>query len=109
MSRTIIKIKDYYLEWSSIVDAPVTFGMKRDEFEAYHLAEYGRNGHQNFEQRMAMVDQHGSSSMYNHSAKDVISINRAGEDEAELTLDEIYRAYCLRESIGNWAVPTSDE
>jgi len=26
MPRYIIKLEDYYLEWSTVVDAPVTFG-----------------------------------------------------------------------------------
>lgn len=33
-----------YLEWSTIVDAPVTFGMTREELATHYRDEYGRAG-----------------------------------------------------------------
>jgi hypothetical protein len=99
MGRTIIKIKDYYLEYSSIVDAPITFGMTRKEFEQYYRDEYGRNGHLDFESRMRRVDKTGTSSYRELSPEDVIMCNRAGPNECELTIDEIFIAYCLRKNI----------
>jgi hypothetical protein len=33
------------------------------------------------------------------SAKDILEGNRAGPNEDELTIDEIYKAYCLIEPI----------
>ena len=41
MPRFIIKItdekdnKDYYMMWSTVVDAPVTYGLSLDEFKEY--------------------------------------------------------------------------
>jgi hypothetical protein len=40
MGRFICKFEDkddvYYLEWSTVVDAPVTFGMSLEEFKEYY-------------------------------------------------------------------------
>ena len=108
MGRVIVKLDDYYLEWSSIVDAPITFGMGPDEFEQYHRNEYGRNGHPDFDSRMARVEKTGTSSNLGHTPEDIILNNRAGPDETELTRNEIHKAYCLREPIRNgWVVPVA--
>lgn len=108
MGRIIIKIKDRYLEWSSIVDAPVTFGMNKEELEKYHLEEYGVNGHRDFKNRMERVELTGTSNKTRLSIADVIKGNQAGPNESELTIEEIYQAYCLRKPIRNgWHVPTN--
>lgn len=110
MARTIVKINEYYLEWSSIIDAPITFGMSRDEFEVYHRDEYGAHGHRDFNDRMARVEKTGSSYLLDTTACEVVSGNRAGPDESELTLDEVYQAYCLQEPIRNgWSVSAVNE
>lgn len=110
MGRVIVKIEDYYLEWSSTADAPITFGMSLKEFESYHRDEYGRNGHRDFDRRMERVHEAGTSSHYKMTVEEIISGNRAGPDETELTPDEIYQAYCLRKPIKDgWIVPQSDE
>ena len=48
MPRYILKIndgsKDYYLLWSTVVDAPVTQGMSLREFKKYYQSEYGEQG-----------------------------------------------------------------
>jgi hypothetical protein len=106
MGRYIIKLDEYYLEWSTIVDAPVTFGMKREDFEAYYREMYGINGMRDLSKRLERADKKGTSSHYHESADDVISGNRAGPNESKLTRDEIYQAYCLMESIRDgWTVP----
>jgi len=107
MSRIIIQLKDFYLEWSSIVHAPITFGMNKKEFELYHHDEYSANGHWDFRERMKRVTEAGTSSHHGMTVKEVISNNHAGPEETELTFDEIYQAYCLQESIkGGWLVPS---
>lgn len=106
MPTFIVKIKDYYLEWSTIVDAPVTYGMSLDEFKAYYQEEYGRDGMRDLDQRLQRVERYGSSHVEGRSAEDILSINRAGPDETDLTFDEIYQAYCLGQPIEDeWTVP----
>lgn len=94
MGRPIIKIKEKYFIWSTVVDAPVTYGMTREELEDYYQAEYGRQGMYDFEDRMKDVEKKGVSEAYfNKSVKDLIKGNRAGPNETKLTLDQIYEQY----------------
>jgi hypothetical protein len=37
MSRCIVKIKEYYLEWSTVTDLPITLGMTKEELEALSI------------------------------------------------------------------------
>lgn len=106
MGRCILKIKDYYLEWSSVVDAPVSAGMKRDDFKKYYRREYGESGMLDFERRMMTADAVGST--WGETAAEVIRGNRAAPHEKSLSLDEIYRAYCLKEKIRNGWSPFDD-
>jgi len=110
MGRYIIKLHGYYLEWSTVVDAPVTFGMSPDEFRQHYRDEYGRQGAQDLEDRLARVETKGTSSRVDPDLTSCIDNNRAGPDGACLTADEIYRAYCLREPIRDgWRVPVVEE
>ena len=63
--RYIIKLStprgDRYLEWSTIVDAPVTYGMPLDEFTAYYRDQYGAEGMRALPERMARVEAKGTS------------------------------------------------
>jgi len=93
MGKFIIKIKDLYFDWSTVVDAPITYGMTREELEAYHLAEYGRAAHErDFDNRMRRVMEKGTSAM-SSTLNQVLICNRAGDNEAELTAEEIYEVY----------------
>jgi hypothetical protein len=100
MGRYIIKLKRgdraWYLEWSSIVDAPVTYGMSLEEFKSYYEHEHGRleAGH-NLESRLQRVEAKGTSSFMHDNAEDVMCANRTGDHEARLTVDEIIDKYCI--------------
>lgn len=96
MGRSIVKLGDYYLMWSTVVDAPVTYGMKLDEFKEWYLKEHGR---QAWEGRLDRVEEKGTSA-HDEDIESLLSGNRAGDDEGELTLDELYRKFCLREGDG---------
>lgn len=67
MGRYIIRItddtdkKDYFLEWSTIVDAPVTYGMSLEEFEQYYRHEYGESGMRELPGRLERVKENGTS------------------------------------------------
>ena len=89
----ILKLEGKYLVWSSIVDAPITYGMTLDELREYWREEYGRSGKDDLERILPRVESHGFSSPRYSSFADVIEGNRAGENESELTLDEIVEKY----------------
>jgi len=82
-----------YLEWSTTVDAPVTYGMTVAELHDYVQAEYGRRGLEELPARLDRVERFGTSSIRPCSANDLITANRAGEKESCLTLDQIWERY----------------
>ena len=102
MGRFTVKLhdekfnRDYYLEWTTICDAPVTGGMTLEEYRIYYRRMYGLNGMENFDYRVKEADQKRPDQI-----EDVISRNHAGEDGEKLTLEEILELYCRNEE-GHW-------
>ena len=99
MPRSIIKLKDQYLEWSTVVDAPVTTGMTLKDFKVYYRNEYGEDEMRGLEERLTRVDLEGVSSRLS-SLDEMLSYNRAGKNETTLTADQIYDFYCVRQCEG---------
>lgn len=99
MPQFIVKLERgaaaWYLEWSAIVDAPVTKGMSLVEFREHIQQEYGRRGVEALDERLDRVEVSGTSLMTPESARDAVLYNRAGPDETELTYDQIVDRYCL--------------
>lgn len=99
MSRFIVKLndghRDFYLEWSSVVDAPVTYGLSLDEFKSYYREEYGNSSMAEFERRLDRVNLRGTSCFTADSAEQLVKYNRAGKGETCLTLEQIIDAYCV--------------
>jgi len=93
MPRYIVKIKDKYFEWSTVVDAPVTYGMSLDEFRQYYQAEYGNDGMHNLDERLERVEAKGTSSQLDKDLKECIGFNRAGKNERQLSIEGIYKKY----------------
>lgn len=87
--------QDYYLIWSTIVDAPVTYGMSLDELKAYYQKKYGDDGMIELEERLQRVEAKGISA---HPPFDGIEsyfkYNRAGENETLLDKEGILERYC---------------
>lgn len=101
MGRYILKItdevnqQDYYLEWSTIVDAPVTYGMPLDEFAKYYKMEYGDKGMSGFAERMQRVEEKGCSGYYpDDKLEEFFECNRAGDHETQLDKEGILDKYC---------------
>jgi len=97
MGRFIVKLSDnefnyYYLEWSTVSDAPVTWGMSIDTFKGYYQAEYGDSGMSDLPSRLARVNENGHSSFGNFDT----DYNRAGYKESCLTQAEIIEWYCVK-------------
>ena len=84
--RYIIKLStprgDRYLEWSTIVDAPVTYGMPLDEFTAYYRDQYGAEGMRALPERMARVEAKGTSDRISRDVADTVCCGA-------MTLDEL--------------------
>ena len=97
MPSYILKLEDdgkeYFLEWSTIVDAPVSYAMQYDEFRDFYQQEYGRSKMAEFEERIARARAKGTSSMLHESADDIIDWNRAGPNETNLSKEEIIEKY----------------
>jgi hypothetical protein len=100
MSRFICKIteedKIWYLEWSTIVDAPVTYGMSLEKFKEFYQAEYGRSSLSELATRLERVEAKGTSSFMHDSAEDVMDWNRAGKDGSSLSRQQLIDVYCTR-------------
>ncbi len=98
MPKYIIKMsgegKDFYLKWSTVVDAPTTYGMSLDEFKEFYRQEYGNQGIQQLPQRLERVERTGCSA-YTKTLDEVLINNRAGDNETEISKAEIFRKYCL--------------
>ena len=96
MPRYIVKMErgglSRYMEWSTIVDAPITRVMSLEEFKQHHQEEYGRRGVAYFDDRMARVEKTGTSA-YGDDLEDLWRCNRAGDKESHLTKDEIWAKY----------------
>lgn len=92
MPRYIVKLTtpagDRYLEWSTVVDAPVTYGMPLDEFTAYYRDRYGSDSDDAFAARMARVEATGVSAR-DCTVRDVVDYNRAGPNESTLTMKQL--------------------
>lgn len=98
MPRFIAKLADdEYVDWSTVVDAPVTDVLTREQMAAYMLREYGEFNAREIEPRLARTDKNGHSAMWgkaqNLSVEEMILPNRAGEGESSLTMEELRRDY----------------
>lgn len=105
MARYIIKITDpvdnkpYYLEWSTVVDAPVSNGMTREKMKEYLddiSADFFYTGLLSAEERLKRTDQKGCSSMDRATIDNVLTsyqycINLENEEQA---LEHMLNEYC---------------
>ena len=93
MPKYIIKLAGKYMEWSTVVDAPITYGMTLKEFRRYYQQEYGRVSMHDLDLRMERVERKGTSSHLHSSVDDLIECNRAGVNETNISKDEIIRLF----------------
>lgn len=75
-----------YMRWSTIVDSPTTYGMTREELEAYTLEWEGKNGLRDLAERLDRADRYGTSLLPGGTTtwEDEIAGNHAGPHESEL-------------------------
>jgi len=96
MGNAIVFLEGHYLEWSSIVDAPVSYWMTRSELEETVRREYGNEGLRALRGRLERVDAKGTSAFRDEDADDTIWLNRAGPKEAPLHREEIIEFFVRR-------------
>jgi hypothetical protein len=98
MPSYIVKIKDKYLEWSTIVDAPTTYGEDLETFKKRYIEREIERIKVDLEKRLARVEKQGTSCQTRLTVEVLIEFNRAGDDESELSIDGIYEKYCTKVS-----------
>lgn len=102
MGRIILKLPTpdgpRYLDYSTLIDAPTTWGMELEEFTKYYRFQYGESGMYDFPERMQRVELTGNSSRGPSTFDSIIATNRAGFDESCLTLEQLIDWYCIRNS-----------
>ncbi len=86
---------EYFMDWSTIADGPITDGMKEGEFREYYAKEYGDYSMEGLSDRLERARISGSSSRLSVSLEDFLGYNRAGENETCLTLDQIVQKYIV--------------
>ncbi len=97
----IVKLTDpkdkteYYLEWSTMQDKPITNGVSIHEFIEYYGLEYGRNGIKELDFRLERVNVFGSSSSL-EPLEMLLEYNRAGKNEKRLDLEGLLNEYCRK-------------
>lgn len=105
MPHYIIKLErsgiEYYMEWSTVVDAPVSEALSLDQFKSWYFAYHFPKNSEELEERLRRVEATGTSaisiSSETETAQDFILYNRAGENESCLTSDEIIDRYLPKE------------
>lgn len=106
MSELIVKLKDHYLVWSKISDGPLTNGLSLDELRIWVRDELGTRGLEQLEKNLPRIDQVGTSRKADRGVADTIWLNYAGPDSESMTVEGIYRHYCLGEDMRDeWVIP----
>lgn len=85
--------KAYCMEWSTIVDAPVTEGMSLPDFMDFYRRQYGESKTRCIGGRLERVERTGISSECD-TLEQICRHNRAGERETSLDYFGLLDAYC---------------
>lgn len=93
MPYYIVKLEDKYCEWSTIVDAPISYFLNLKDFKQYYKEKYGSHGMGEVTERLKRADRKGTSSLIHESAEDVVQSNRAGKNETHIEIPELLKQY----------------
>ena len=94
MPTWIIKSRDRYFLWSTVVDAPVSGPLTREELEAHVRDESGREGVERLPERLARADAKGSSDLMGHDLAGVLATYRGGGGRTKrLSEDALWKRY----------------
>jgi len=95
MTKCLIKIKDKYFEWSTVSDSPITYGMSKTELRDHIKEEYGNDGIDALPKRLKRISINGTSAI-GETLSETTSVNRAGESETCITIQQIYDRYKIK-------------
>lgn len=108
MGHFICHHEGRFFTWSTIVDAPITFGVSREEYEEDFRIEKGLDAFvHELPARMERALAKGTSSMSHGSLEDLVGHNYAGFGGTRLTFEQIIQIYCVeqREPVEGEGVP----
>lgn len=103
MPEYIVKITDpihqcdWWISWSSVVDAPTCNGMSRGDFADWYVWRHQSDPMTlgDLQRALDKVERHGVSCYPHYSGtEELIRANRAGDGESELTMEQILDKYC---------------
>lgn len=91
MGRFICHHEGHFFDWSTIVDAPVTSAMTREEYEDFYRERHGSEGMRELPARLERAMKNGTSCVdgYCSSLESLVVGNRAGPGEGEATLAQV--------------------
>ena len=97
MGEYIVKLDGRYLLWGTIQDSPTTELMTLEEFETYYRNRFGSEGMRELPRRMERVAEQGHSCMLPYTLDELLANNRAGENETELSKEQIVQVNSMRQ------------
>lgn len=83
-----------YLLWSCVWDAPASRGLTLEELREHLRTEGGQQALDDLLARLARLDVTGTS-IRDTTLESVVACNRAGPDETNLTIEELWQQYCM--------------
>lgn len=89
MPRCIVKCEGKYFEWSTVVDAPVSEPKTLEAFKAEYRRRFGSEGFKDSAARLARVEATGTSSHDGSTFESLVSCNRFGPNETEMSLEDL--------------------
>ena len=81
----IIKINNYYFEYSTTTKAPVSPGMELEEFKKYYRKKHGLRGALTLYKTLEQVEKYGTSSLLGETPEQLLA-NTGG-----LTVEELFK------------------
>ena len=92
--RYLIKLENWYFEWSTGVKSPITDAMSKEELEEYYFRTYGDNPttRKEWEEKIVRVESKGIGSELD-SVDELIEDNSAGAYNECLTKKQIIKRY----------------
>jgi hypothetical protein len=94
MPKFLIKLADEkFCEWSTISDAPASTISTKKDMADYLLEEYGNSNYEQQLVRLERCEKTGTSALDGSTMENIVSGNRAGENEKELSIEEIIKKF----------------
>lgn len=96
MGRFVCHHEGYFFEWSTVVDAPVTYGVDLEQFTDYYRSRYGELDFEHeWPKRLERALATGCSSRIDRDLRSMVSFNHAGFEGTCLTFEQIIQIYCV--------------